>query len=304
MVWALTDRQGTVKDLIDNGGNVIEHLTYDSFGKLSNASTTGFRYGYTGREQDSETGLDYYRARYYDASNGRFISEDPISFAAGDTNIYRYVGNSPTNGTDPSGLCSGVLNNFLTSLGIRTITLPFNKATYDNPLHILGWIQLLQVADLSRPTEHLTKFMDYYFDDRYSTQQSKPDFNLSKKGILDSIISISEIKKETDAFNKLMQVRIQQQLNRCKNNKPSCLADFKLTTPGIVGFLEEKTIHPNLTYTGNFSLGNTTIKMSGTFKIDLRNCTVSEPWISYKLTDTFDDVPDILNCTNPTTMQE
>jgi RHS repeat-associated protein len=69
----------------------------------SNASVE-FRYGYTGREQDSETGLDYYRARYYDASNGRFISEDPIGFGAGDGNLTRYVKNSPINFTDPSGL--------------------------------------------------------------------------------------------------------------------------------------------------------------------------------------------------------
>jgi RHS repeat-associated protein len=104
MVWALDDNQGTVRDLVDNSGNVIEHLTYDSFGKLMSTPTTGFRYGYTGREQDNEIGLDYYRARYYDASNGRFISEDPLGFGAGDTNIYRYVFNSPLNGTDPSGL--------------------------------------------------------------------------------------------------------------------------------------------------------------------------------------------------------
>lgn len=40
----------------------------------------------------------------YDASQGRFLSEDPIGFEAGDTNLYRYVHNSPTNATDPSGL--------------------------------------------------------------------------------------------------------------------------------------------------------------------------------------------------------
>jgi RHS repeat-associated protein len=105
MVWALADNQGTVKDLVDNSGSVVNHVTYDSFGKVvaqSNASVE-FRYGYTGREQDGETGLDYYRARYYDASNGRFISEDPIGFAAGDSNLTRYVFNSPLNGTDPSG---------------------------------------------------------------------------------------------------------------------------------------------------------------------------------------------------------
>jgi uncharacterized protein RhaS with RHS repeats len=48
--------------------------------------------------------LTYNRNRYYSTSSGRFISQDPIGFAAGDANLYRYVGNSPTNATDPSGL--------------------------------------------------------------------------------------------------------------------------------------------------------------------------------------------------------
>jgi RHS repeat-associated protein len=103
--WFLTDNQGTVKDVVDSNGGLINHVVYDSFGKVQSQSNAGYdlRFGYTGREQDSETGLDYYRARYYDASNGRFISEDPIGFAAGDGNLTRYVSNSPFNGTDPSG---------------------------------------------------------------------------------------------------------------------------------------------------------------------------------------------------------
>jgi RHS repeat-associated protein len=106
MVWALADNQGTVKDLVDNSGVVVNHVTYDSFGRVVAQSNAGveFRYGYTGRETDGETGLDYYRARYYDAENGRFISEDPIGFNAGDGNLTRYVGNSPVNWNDPSGL--------------------------------------------------------------------------------------------------------------------------------------------------------------------------------------------------------
>src|SRR5208283_5277438 len=39
-----------------------------------------------------------------DPSIGRWTSEDPLGFAAGDTNLYRYVGNGPTDGTDPTGL--------------------------------------------------------------------------------------------------------------------------------------------------------------------------------------------------------
>ena len=43
------------------------------------------------------------QSRWYDPSVGRWLSEDPISFAGGDANLYRYCGNGPTNGTDPSG---------------------------------------------------------------------------------------------------------------------------------------------------------------------------------------------------------
>jgi RHS repeat-associated protein len=103
--WAVTDNQGTVTDVIDSQGQVLNHLVYDSFGKITSQSNPAveFRYGYTGRELDTETGDYYYRARYYDANVGRFIGEDPLGFGAGDGNLNRYVGNSPTNYTDPSG---------------------------------------------------------------------------------------------------------------------------------------------------------------------------------------------------------
>jgi RHS repeat-associated protein len=79
-----------------------------------------FRYGYTGRELDSETGLYYYRARYYAPTTGRFISEDPMGFGAGDTNLYRYVFNNATNYTDPSGQIVPLLAAFLVA-GIGAI---------------------------------------------------------------------------------------------------------------------------------------------------------------------------------------
>jgi RHS repeat-associated protein len=58
---------------------------------------------YTAREYDNETGLYFYRARYYDPKAGRFITKDPIGFAGGDYNLYAYVGNNPLSAIDPSG---------------------------------------------------------------------------------------------------------------------------------------------------------------------------------------------------------
>lgn len=61
-------------------------------------------YTYTGRRLDGETGLYYFRYRYYHGELGTFVARDPIRYAAQTLNLYAYVGNSPTNELDPVGL--------------------------------------------------------------------------------------------------------------------------------------------------------------------------------------------------------
>ena len=103
--WYLTDRIGTVRDIVNTSGTVIDHLSYDSFGNVLTESNSGNgdRFKFTGREYDATTGQYYYRARYYGSSVGRFISQDPTGLASGDVNFYRYVNNSPTCLVDPTG---------------------------------------------------------------------------------------------------------------------------------------------------------------------------------------------------------
>ncbi len=105
IVWYLTDRLGSVRDLVNAVGDLIAHVEYDSFGNVLSVTDPAAvdRYLFTGREFDAETGLYYYRARYYDANIGRFVSQDPIGFESGDVNIYRYVKNNVINLIDPSG---------------------------------------------------------------------------------------------------------------------------------------------------------------------------------------------------------
>jgi RHS repeat-associated protein len=81
-------------------------VQYDAFGKVTSQSnaTNQPHHGFAGRDIEPVGGLTYNRNRYYSTSSGRFISQDPIGFAAGDANLYRYVGNKPTMATDPSGL--------------------------------------------------------------------------------------------------------------------------------------------------------------------------------------------------------
>ncbi|MEZ6061267.1 MAG: RHS repeat-associated core domain-containing protein [Planctomycetaceae bacterium] len=104
--WYLTDRLGTVRDIADETGTTVDHIDYDSFGNVADESNPAFgdRFKFTGREYDAETGLYYYRARYYDPTLGRFISEDPLGFSGGDANLQRYVANDPLNAVDPTGM--------------------------------------------------------------------------------------------------------------------------------------------------------------------------------------------------------
>lgn len=86
-----------------HNGGAIQTNTFSAFGStLASTGASPNRLKYTGREDDN-TGLYYYRARYYDPVVGRFISEDPLGFAAG-VNFYAYVNNNPINANDPSGL--------------------------------------------------------------------------------------------------------------------------------------------------------------------------------------------------------
>ena len=104
--WGLADHQGSVRDLVNNASTSLGHVIFNSFGQKVGADTRAvdFLFGYTGREFDEETGLQYNRGRYYDPVVGRWLSEDPSRFTAGDANLYRYVGNNPLSNTDPTGL--------------------------------------------------------------------------------------------------------------------------------------------------------------------------------------------------------
>jgi RHS repeat-associated protein len=99
------DGLGSVTSLTDPTGAVAATYTYDSFGFMTastGSATNWFRY--SARQFDSDTALYYNRARYYDPTTGRFLSEDPIGFKGG-INFYAYVRGNPVGRTDPLGLC-------------------------------------------------------------------------------------------------------------------------------------------------------------------------------------------------------
>jgi len=100
------DALGSVTSLSNSVSSLANTYIFESFGKLTTSTGTLTNpFQYTGRDFDPETGLRFYRARFYDPLSGRFLSEDPIRFRGG-INFYGYTGNSAVNGTDPSGLWS------------------------------------------------------------------------------------------------------------------------------------------------------------------------------------------------------
>jgi RHS repeat-associated protein len=98
------DALGSVTSLSNPSGAFVQTYAFDSFGKQTSSSgslTNPFQYA--GRELDGETTLYFMRARYFDPTTGRFLTEDPIGFLGG-VNHYDYVFNNPINLVDPSGL--------------------------------------------------------------------------------------------------------------------------------------------------------------------------------------------------------
>jgi RHS repeat-associated protein len=100
-LYFLPDHLSSTASLTSANGGLIEQASYEAFGANGGSALT--RYGYTGRERDEVTGLLYYRARWYDAAQGRFLSEDPAGLAAG-VNLYAYVLSDPLRHSDPFGL--------------------------------------------------------------------------------------------------------------------------------------------------------------------------------------------------------
>lgn len=113
-LWAVQDANWNVTSLVNGSGAVVERYVYDSFGAVtvydanwnvrSGGSSYGWNYLFQGLRHDTTTGLYQARNRDLHPTLGRTLQRDPIGFAAGDANVYRWEGNSTASVTDPMGL--------------------------------------------------------------------------------------------------------------------------------------------------------------------------------------------------------
>jgi RHS repeat-associated protein len=142
-LWALDDNQGSVTDLVDDAGTLEEHLAYSPFGQQtaqsSNPGSVDFDFGYDGTYTDATTGDQLHDLRWYDAAMQRWLNQDPTGLTFG-PNPYAYVGNSPTNLSDPSGLCAAQVpagmnpNAALPAISLATFTEEYRREVLLNVL--------------------------------------------------------------------------------------------------------------------------------------------------------------------------
>jgi RHS repeat-associated protein len=103
--WYLTGKLGSVRDIVNTSGTVIDHISYGAFGSIRAETnpSSGSQFKFEGMQYDTVTRLynDWHRA--YSASDGIFISQDPNSFSSISANLYLFNFNSPINYIDITG---------------------------------------------------------------------------------------------------------------------------------------------------------------------------------------------------------
>ena len=101
------DGFGTVRQLTNTAGAVTDTFEYDAFGNaITHTGTTPNNYLYRGEQYDSDLGLYYLRARYYNPLTGRFMGRDPEDgnqFDPASLHRYLYAQGDPVNWVDPRG---------------------------------------------------------------------------------------------------------------------------------------------------------------------------------------------------------
>jgi RHS repeat-associated protein len=95
------DQLGSIRMITSSTGTSVGTATYTAYGTRTTTGTTS-AFGYAGQYTDTESGLQWLRARYYDPTTGQFLTVDPLAAATGAR--YAYAGSDPIANSDPTGL--------------------------------------------------------------------------------------------------------------------------------------------------------------------------------------------------------
>jgi RHS repeat-associated protein len=162
VTWALSDNQGTVRDLAQYSGGtttVVNHRVFSSFGQLlsqtnpstGTPATVDSVFGYTGSYYDSATGLQWNLNRWYNPSLQRWMGQDPDGLLP-DANPYRYCGDGPMDGVDATGLARDregtccwppTLSGSSNAYDIRLVTVVYGPPGQCRPSSVQGMFDAL-----------------------------------------------------------------------------------------------------------------------------------------------------------------
>jgi RHS repeat-associated protein len=137
------NNQRSVIAITNSSGTIINRYKYGPFGE--SAALTGTTHGYTGQRYDAETGLYYYKMRYYAPQSGRFLQPDPV----GGQHLYHYCFNEPNDHNDPMGLWTNRVSIYINYQGltIAGVTFEHTKLIIDYQTNIPGQKDLMYVVE-------------------------------------------------------------------------------------------------------------------------------------------------------------
>lgn len=218
-LWLLADQIGSTRLVIGVDGRVEEEFTYDSYGNVTQmiSDEIDTSYLFAGREYDQELSIYFNRTRYYDPHNGRFLSSDTKSFGGGDSNLYRYVFNSPNDSIDPFGenrLLAKLLENGLGALLQKLEVIQSVETLAAKRSGLLGDAQGFrneiqrfddQILELLRRNEKDQKLFECY------GRENDPALQKIKKQRLDKIRELSiEINLRFEVIDRLLTPQIEK----------------------------------------------------------------------------------------------
>ena len=126
----ISDHLGSVRLAVDTAtGAVAQRVDYDEWGNVSQNTNPGFQpFGFAGGLVDNSTTLVRFGARDFDPSIGRWTAKDPIGFVGGQTDLYVYVSDDPSNQADPTGL---ICPECLKQLGGLALSVLLDKGLFE-----------------------------------------------------------------------------------------------------------------------------------------------------------------------------
>ena len=220
------DDIGSVRFVTDDAGQNNQGVDYSGFGIAVDDLPAGLERGFLGEQTDLSTGLTYLRARYYDASTGRFISPDPIEgdpTQPGTRQDYAYALNDPRNTTDPTGLTT--LSEQISVTAVRNTLIGVGLA--QGLVSAIGIARGAAIQFDADPTISVsTEFLGIDAEVTLGIFQSAPDPRTNRAGVALTIVF-------SEGFGRSVSLR-ETFDRRSRLNEAQSIVDFARLPSGVV----------------------------------------------------------------------